>query len=195
MFNGLHHTQASSSNAELATQTLTEENSYRFPSFNVEDAVALGLSIRKRFRSSSRYAKGKGLVLSIQTIAGHALFACTVGDLGGPSGMGDVSLDSWARLEGMINVVRRTGHSTFYIENGMFAVGKHQSDLGIRGDCNLNGGAFPIWLQNAPCCPIAVVAAYGGSAPDDHRLVVNSIRDYLKKMVQPPNGATESTVR
>lgn len=39
------------------------------------------------------------MVLSIQSIAGHTLFACTVGDLGGISGVGDVSLDSWACLE------------------------------------------------------------------------------------------------
>ena len=87
------------SDAELATQTLNEEASCRFASFDANDAVTLGLSLRKRFRASSRHAKGKGLVISIQTIAGHTLFACTVGDLGGLTGMGDVSLDSWACLE------------------------------------------------------------------------------------------------
>lgn len=93
-----------------------------------------GLSIRKRFRASSRHYKGKGLVISIQTIAGHTLFACTVGDLGSPSGIGDVSLDSWACLEGMINVVRRTGHSSFYVEKGMNAMGKTPKQMGIQGD-------------------------------------------------------------
>lgn len=39
------------------------------------------------------------MVLSIQTVGGHTLFACTVGDLGGIAGVGDVSLDSWACLE------------------------------------------------------------------------------------------------
>lgn len=98
MFNGFHN-PIPPSDAELATQTLNEESSYRFQSFSANDAVTLGLSLRKRFRASSRHAKGKGLVLSIQSIAGHTLFSCTVGDLGGISGVGDVSLDSWACLE------------------------------------------------------------------------------------------------
>lgn len=183
MFNGFS-TPIPPSDAELATQTLNEESSYRFPSFSANDAVTLGLSLRKRFRSSSRHAKGKGLVISIQTIAGHTLFACTVGDLGGLSGVGDVSLDSWACLEGMVAVVRRTGHSSYYVEKGMGAMGKTPKQMGIQGDYRINGGAFPIWLENAPCCPIAVVACYSGSSSDDHHLVVAAVRDYLKKMLR-----------
>lgn len=80
--------------AELATQALQEESSYRFPYFSASEAVTIGLSLRKRFRASQRHAKGKGLVISIQSIAGHTLFSCTVGDLGGVSGVGDVSLVS-----------------------------------------------------------------------------------------------------
>lgn len=98
MFNGFHP-PVPPTDAELATQTLHEESSYRFTSFNANDAVTLGLSLRKRFRASTRHSKGKGLVISIQTIAGHTLFSCTVGDLGGLSGIGDVSLDSWSCLE------------------------------------------------------------------------------------------------
>jgi len=97
--------------------------------------------LRKRFRVSTRHIKGKGLVISIQTIGGHTLFACTVGDLGGVSGIGDVSLDSWACLEGMINVVRRTGHSSFYVEKGMSAMGKSTKQVGTQSDSlRVNGG-------------------------------------------------------
>ena len=39
MFNGLHHMYPT--DAEIATQTLTEEGSYRFPSFSASDAVTL----------------------------------------------------------------------------------------------------------------------------------------------------------
>ncbi|EAU84624.2 hypothetical protein CC1G_00143 [Coprinopsis cinerea okayama7 len=170
------------SDAELATQTLAEESQYRFSSFDASEALTLGLSIRKRFRSSSRHAKGKGLVISIQTIAGHTLFSCTVGDLGHPAGVGDVSLDSWSCLEGMITVVKRTGHSSFYVEKGMSAMGKTPKQMGIESDLRVNGGAFPIWLENAPCCPIAIAAAYSGSSQDDHNLVATTIRDYLAKL-------------
>lgn len=149
MFNSLYTIPPT--DVDIATQTLSEEGSYRFSSFSASDAVTLvsfnifmssltlltndqGLSIRKRFRASSRHNKGKGLVISIQTIAGHTLFACTVGDLSSISGIGDVSLDSWACLEGMINVVRRTGHSSFYVEKGMNAMGKTPKQMGIQGD-------------------------------------------------------------
>ena len=127
--------------ADLATQALSSESTYRFPSFSANDAVTIGLSLRKRFRASSRHAKGKGLVISIQTIGGHTLFACTVGDLGHPSGVGDVSTDSWAAVEGMCNVVKRTGHSSFYVEMGMGAMGKSAKGLqGMQGDAIHGGG-------------------------------------------------------
>lgn len=110
-----------------------------------------GLSIRKRFRSTSRHLKGKGLVISIQTIAGHTLFSCTVGDLGHPSGVGDVSLDSWSCLEGMISVVTRTGHSSFYVEKGMSVMGKTPKQLGIEGNFRINGGGgCPLFVSMPP---------------------------------------------
>jgi len=168
--------------AEVASQALNEEGSYRFPSFSASDAVTLGLSLRKRFRASSRHAKGKGLVISIQTIAGHTLFACTVGDLGHLAGVGDVSLNSWTTVEGMIGVVKQTGHSSYYVEKSMSAMGKSAKQLGIQGDVMVHGGAFPIWLENAHCCPIAVVACYSGSSHDDHHLVAMAVRDYLHKI-------------
>ena len=74
----------------------------------------------------------------MQTIAGHTLFACTVGDLGGVSGVGDVSLDSWGVLEGMVNVVKRTGHSSYYVEKGMSAMTRGQA--GLQPDLRVYGG-------------------------------------------------------
>jgi len=170
--------------ADLATQALNSETTHRFPSFSANDAVTIGLSLRKRFRASSRHGKGKGLVISVQTIAGHCLFSCTVGDLGHPSGMGDVSMDSWQVIEGMINVVRRTGHSSFYVESSMGAMGKTAKQMHLQGELRVNGGAFPVWLDNAPCSPIAVIAAYSGSSQEDHHLVVNVVKDYLSKIAR-----------
>ncbi|KAJ7283487.1 hypothetical protein C8J57DRAFT_1498538 [Mycena rebaudengoi] len=180
MFSNIH--PATPSPAEQASQTLVEEGSCRFASFSASDAVTLGLSIRKRFRGTTRHAKGKGLVISIQSVAGHPLFCCTVGDLGHLSGIGDISLDSWSAVEGMINVVKRTGHSSYYVEKGMAAMGKTPKQMGLQGEFRVNGGAFPIWLENAPCCPIAIVACYSGSSQDDHRLVATTVRDYLNKV-------------
>ncbi|KAJ7937352.1 hypothetical protein B0H13DRAFT_1945485 [Mycena leptocephala] len=192
MFSNIHSMLPTA--AEIASQTLVEEGSCRFPSFSASDAVTLGLSIRKRFRSSSRHIKGKGLVISIQSIAGHPLFCCSVGDLGHLSGIGDISLDSWSAVEGMINVVKRTGHSSYYVEKGMAAMGKTPKQMGLQGEFRVNGGAFPIWLENAPCCPIAIVACYSGSSQDDHRLVATTVRDYLNKLSRNSSSPTGASI-
>ncbi|KIK99685.1 hypothetical protein PAXRUDRAFT_464945 [Paxillus rubicundulus Ve08.2h10] len=179
MFSSIHATIPS--DADIANQILKEESGYRLPSFSASDAVTLGLSLRKRFRASSRHGKGKGMVISIQTIAGHTLFSCTAGDLGHHSGEGDVSLESWACLESMIAVVKRTSHSSYYVEKGMSAMGKTAKQTGTEGEFTIRGGAFPIWLDNAPCCPIAIIACYSGSSQEDHKLVSTTVRDFLHK--------------
>ena len=68
-------------------------------------------------------------------------------------------------MKGMISVVRRTGHSSYYVEKGMNAMGKTPKQLGIQPDLKICGGgqfmyfratwiglmfpvvAFPIWLE------------------------------------------------
>lgn len=175
--------------AQLAKETLDEENAYRFPSFSASDAVTLGLSLRKRFRSSVRHSKGRGLLISIVSIAGHTLFACTVGD---ESNLTGVSLDSWSCLESMIAVVKRTGHSSYYVEKGMSAMGRATKNVGLQSDCGVQGGAFPIWLENGHCCPIAIVACYSGSSQDDHNLVATTVRDYLNKIRRNSEGTALS---
>ncbi|KAG9219292.1 hypothetical protein CCMSSC00406_0001702 [Pleurotus cornucopiae] len=183
--------------AEIATQVLADEYSYRFPSFSASDAVTLvGLSFARTSTNQptnrhqpmqllgSLNKKKVPRVLSSQQGEGD-------GDLGHESGIGDVSLDSWACVEGMINCVKRTGHSSYYVEKGMGAMGKTPKQLGIQGaEYRIHGGAFPIWLENAHCCPIAVVACYSGSSQDDHHLVVNTVRDYLNKIMRNSGSAS-----
>jgi hypothetical protein len=43
-------------------------------------------------------------------------------------------------LEGMMNVVRRTGHSSFYVEKGMGAVGKSAKQAHIGSEFRIQGG-------------------------------------------------------
>lgn len=40
----------------------------------------------------------------------------------------------------MITVVKRTGHSSYYVEKGMAAMGKTASQMGIQGDYRICGG-------------------------------------------------------
>ncbi|KAG8945419.1 hypothetical protein FRC04_000794 [Tulasnella sp. 424] len=178
------------SDGELAADALNEESILRFPSFKMEDAVTLGMNLRKRFRASMRHAKGKGCVISIQTMQGATMFACAVGE------GSDVSLDSWWHIEGMIKVVRRTGHSTFYIEKGAAAIGKPPEQLGLPfPEYRLDGGAFPIWLQNSSVGPIGIIAIYSGSSVEDHHLIISTLRSYFSKMSQSDRGSVAATDR
>ncbi|KAF7978349.1 hypothetical protein HWV62_36127 [Athelia sp. TMB] len=100
-------------------------------------------------------------------------------------------------IEGMINVVRRTGHSSFYVEMGMGAMGKTAKQMHLQGELRVNGGGkaskdvpidhpteHSIPFAAFPVCPIAVIAAYSGSSQDDHNLVVNVVKDYLNKLAR-----------
>lgn len=40
----------------------------------------------------------------------------------------------------MIAVVRKTGHSSYYVEKGMGAMGKTPKQMGIQGEYRMNGG-------------------------------------------------------
>jgi len=165
------------SDSELAQEALTEESLLRFPTFKMEDAVTLGMNLRKRFRASSRHAKGKGCVISIQSMQGATMFACAVGE------GSDVSLDAWWVVEGMAKVVRRTGHSSFYIEKGSNAIGKPPELLGLPfPEYRINGGAFPIWLQSSTVGPIGVIAVYSGSSVEDHHMIIATLRSYFNRM-------------
>ncbi|CAG8703343.1 3378_t:CDS:2, partial [Acaulospora colombiana] len=105
---------------------LLEENDLRFPHFTNEDAYTLGQHMRKRFKASNRYAKGNGVAIAIKSVAGHVLYACTVGD------SGDVTLESWNCIDGMIATVVKTGHSSYYIEKKLADHGRRPEQLGYR---------------------------------------------------------------
>ncbi|KAG8931747.1 hypothetical protein FRC03_011755 [Tulasnella sp. 419] len=167
------------SDAELAADALHDEASLRFHQFKMDDAITIGMNLRKRFRASIRHGKGKGCVISIQTMQGATMFACSVGE------GSDVSLDSWWRIEAMIKVVRRTGHSTLYIERGIQAVGKSPEELGLPfPEYRIDGGAFPIWLKSSPITPIGVIAIYSGSSLEDHHIIVATLKSYFNKVSQ-----------
>lgn len=40
----------------------------------------------------------------------------------------------------MINVVKRTGHSSYYVEKGMSAMGKPPKQIGLQADFGVQGG-------------------------------------------------------
>lgn len=79
----------------------------------------------------------------------------------------------------MISVVKRTGHSSYYVEKGMSAMGKTAKQMGIQGEYRVNGGggfitlrfadrhlrsiAFPIWLEVSRTNQVALRARLMGT--------------------------------
>lgn len=109
-----------------------------------QDAYTLGQHIRKRFRASQRYSKGRGIAIAIKGIAGHTLFACALIvarrprapvthraiSIGTVGESGDVTLESWSCLEGMIRTAIKTGHSSYYIDRNLATHGKQTGFCG-----------------------------------------------------------------
>lgn len=59
-------TKLTITDVQIAAEILNEEAALRFISFRTEDAVTIGMNLRKRFRSSNKHARGRGAVISIQ---------------------------------------------------------------------------------------------------------------------------------
>ncbi|KAF9504316.1 hypothetical protein BS47DRAFT_1374403 [Hydnum rufescens UP504] len=164
------------SDAEIAAEILSEESTLRFTSFKSEDAVTIGMNLRKRFRASLRHSRGRGAVISIQSVQGATLFACAVGD------GSDVCMDSWHRLEGIMRVTQRTGHSSFYIEKGKNILAKSPEQLGLPfPEYRIEGGAFPIWLVNSPSVPLGTIGIYSGHSLDDHGMIASTLKHFFVK--------------
>ncbi|QRW25342.1 hypothetical protein RhiXN_07291 [Rhizoctonia solani] len=130
---------------------LNQEATLRFPSFTSNDAFQIGSIIRAKFLAkhlpysafkaestissiastvSSDEDKlpewaNRGIVVSISTFTGHTLFACTVG------------------AESESHLITGFGK--------LAAAGKTQEAANLPfPEYATHGGAFPVWLQNAP---------------------------------------------
>ncbi|KAG8721448.1 hypothetical protein FRC09_007872 [Ceratobasidium sp. 395] len=190
----------SMSDAEIVTQ----EQTLRFPSFNANDAFNIGSLIRAKFLArhlpypteedstissiSSTVLSNetppewanRGIVISISTFTGHTLFACTVGL------ESEVTPDNWVWVEGKRNVVRRFNHSSYYMGRKLAAAGKTQESANLPfPEYATHGGAFPIWLQNAPSSPVAVIVVSGLPQRDDHMIIVETLTEYIPKIHSP----------
>ncbi|KAB5593809.1 hypothetical protein CTheo_2778 [Ceratobasidium theobromae] len=193
------------SDAEIVLEVFEQEAALRFPSFNSADAFNIGSLIRAKFlakhlppssyrdesaissvastASSDTQAPewaNRGIVISISTFTGHTLFACTVG------AESEVTPDNWIWVEGKRNVVRRFNHSSYYIGRKLAAAGKTQESANLPfPEYATHGGAFPVWLQNAPSSPVAVIVVSGLPQRDDHMIIVEALREYIPGITSP----------
>lgn len=84
----------------------------------------------------------------------------------------------WIRRKN--NLVRRTGHSSFYTHNEVRqSGGDHDALPGLdMRDYAAHGGAFPVIVRGQGV--VGTVTVSGLPGPDDHALVVAVLKDYLE---------------
>ena len=149
---------------------LREEQLLQFDRFDRDTAAALGAALVARARGASR-----PVTLEIRQ-GDTVLFAHAM-----PGASPDHA--DWIRRKN--NLVKRTGHSSFYTHNEVRqAGGDHDKLPGLdMRDYAAHGGAYPIVVRGRGAVGTVTVSGLPGA--DDHALAVAALKDHLKIGAQP----------
>lgn len=152
-------------NEELMKEIISQEEILQFERFNNEDALNLGMLIINKARTQNN-------VITIDiTRNGHQLFHYS---LEGTS----PDNDQWVIRKN--RVVNRFNRSSLYVGTRL----KHLNTT-IENKYNISsqdyapyGGAFPLIIRNVGV--VGTITVSGLTQTDDHKMVVESIMEYLK---------------
>ena len=150
----------------ILKQLLDEEKELQFTRFNENSAWQLGRQIVER-------ATREKLSVTIDITRGdHQLFHAS---LSGTS----ADNDEWVKRK--TRLVYRFGHSSFYMGQLLKSKGKsiEEAYLLSESDYAPHGGCFPIIIKDTGM--VGTITVSGLPQEEDHKLVVQSIRDYLAK--------------
>ena len=150
---------------EILKQLLQEERELQFIGFNEETAWELGNALVS-------HALRENLPVTVDISRGdHQLFHAS---RPGTSADNDEWIKRKARL------VSRFGHSSFYMGQLLKSKGKSLQDSYLipEGTYAPHGGCFPILIKGTGM--IGTITVSGLQQEEDHRLVVNTIREYLR---------------
>jgi uncharacterized protein (UPF0303 family) len=165
------------SDEELLTSLLAEEDRLVFSHFDHDTAWELG----SRLRAEANRAQ---LPVAIEIRGGgQCLFHAAL-----PGSSADN--DAWLLRKAA--VAERYGHSSYYVGCRFRADGK-DFDIDSRLDPSVfaaHGGAFPILLAQSGC--IGTVTVSGLPQVEDHRFVVTHLERFLidRKQIAPGEGST-----
>ena len=151
---------------ELLKQLLDDEQELQFKYFNEDSAWQLGSQMVEK-------CKKDDLSVTIDITRGnHQLFHVS---LSGTS----ADNDEWVKRK--TRLVYRFGHSSFYMGQLLKSKGKNieETYLLSENDYAPHGGCFPILIKNTGM--VGTITVSGLPQEEDHKLVVQSIRDYLKE--------------
>jgi len=149
---------------DILKQLLHEEQELQFTNFNEDTAWQIGSQLVER--SSSR-----DLPVAIDITRGdHQLFHAS---LRGTS----ADNDDWIKRK--VRLVYRFGHSSFYIGQLLRSKGKRLEEAYLLSESVYapHGGCFPIIVRDTGV--VGTITVSGLSQEDDHKLVVQAIRDFL----------------
>lgn len=149
--------------ADIATITAQEQR-LAFPSFNEQDAFAIGSALKAKADAANL-----PLVIHIALWDRNLFyFAC-------PGTTADN--EDWVRRK--INLVRRLHKSSYRVGRELAERGITLADRNLsEADHASHGGSFPIRLSNAGV--IGTVTVSGLPQRDDHAIVVSTIAEHLK---------------
>ena len=149
---------------EILKRLLQEEQELQFTKFNEDTAWRIGGQLVER-------AVSEGLPVTIDITRGdHQLFHAS---LRGTS----ADNDEWIKRK--VRLVYRFGHSSFYMGQYLKSKGKSLEEAYLISESLYapHGGCFPIIVTGTGM--IGTITVSGLAQEDDHKLVVQAIRDFL----------------
>ena len=150
---------------EILQQLLLEEQELQFMGFNEDVAWELGNTFVAQ-------AVKDNLSITVDITRGeHQLFHASR-----PGTSADN--DEWVKRK--IRLVNRFGHSSFYIGQSLKSKGRSLEEVYSISESLYapHGGCFPIFVKGTGM--VGTITVSGLPQEEDHRLVVNTIREYLR---------------
>ena len=150
---------------EILQQLLHEEEELQFTRFNEDTAWVIGSAVMA-------YAVKENLPITVDITRGeHQIFHASR-----PGTSADN--DEWIKRK--VRLSYRFGHSSFYIGQLLKSKGKSLEEAYMISESTYapHGGCFPVILKGTGM--IGTVTVSGLPQEEDHKLVVNTIREYLK---------------
>jgi uncharacterized protein (UPF0303 family) len=149
---------------DVLESLLKEERELQFAHFTNDDAWTLGTRLVDAAR-----ALDAGVTVDIRR-GDQQLFHFA---------LDGTAVDNDAWIERKVRVVRRFGHSSFYVGTSLRLAGRTMTEQFLLDETEYaaHGGAFPIIVRGVG--PVGVVTVSGLPQEQDHRLVVSVLRELV----------------
>ncbi len=149
---------------EVLTELRQQEEEIQFTSFTNDTALAVGMALLQEARK-----RGKPVTIDI-TRSGQQLFHFA---------MAGTSIDNGEWIKRKNNVVKRFGHSSYYMGISLQNAGQtiEEKYLISSSDYAAHGGAFPLIIRDVGI--VGTITVSGLPQQEDHELVVTTLKQFL----------------